>query len=119
MERLLMATGGYVAGPGSATSDSIPAMLSNGEYVIKAAAVDRYGVGFFDSLNQMKSGTAAPRPAVTQQSGGSSAIVYLSEQDRLLLRKAIDRPISLYTTDRKIAESANAGNRELARRGSR
>jgi len=32
----VMASGGYVAGPGSGTSDSIPARLSNGEYVINA-----------------------------------------------------------------------------------
>jgi TP901 family phage tail tape measure protein len=119
MERLMMATGGYVSGAGTATSDSVPAMLSNGEYVVRAAAVDRYGVGFFDSLNQMKKGSAAPRPSASQQGGSSSGTLHLSEQDRALLRKAIDRPISLYTTDRKIAESANAGNRELARRGSR
>jgi len=30
------ATGGHVTGPGSGTSDDIPAMLSNGEYVINA-----------------------------------------------------------------------------------
>jgi tape measure domain-containing protein len=30
------ANGGYVSGPGTSTSDSIPAMLSNGEYVINA-----------------------------------------------------------------------------------
>jgi TP901 family phage tail tape measure protein len=119
MERLMMATGGYVSGPGTPTSDSVPAMLSNGEYVVRAAAVDRYGVGFFDSLNQMKKGSAAPRPSTPQQGGSSSTTLNLSEHDRTLLRRAIDRPISLYTTDRKIAESANAGNRELARRGSR
>ena len=31
------AGGGYVTGPGTATSDSIPALLSNGEYVVNAA----------------------------------------------------------------------------------
>lgn len=46
------ATGGYVAGPGTGTSDSIPAMLSNGEYVINAGAVRRIGVGNLDALNQ-------------------------------------------------------------------
>ena len=46
------ATGGYVAGPGTGTSDSIPAMLSNGEYVINASAVRRIGVGNLDALNQ-------------------------------------------------------------------
>jgi TP901 family phage tail tape measure protein len=113
------ADGGYISGPGTATSDSIPAMLSNGEYVIQASAVNRYGVGFFDSLNQMKSGSAAPAAAPQIMASASSSVVYLSEQDRALLRKAIDRPISLYTTDRKIAESANSGNKELARRGSK
>ena len=32
------ADGGHVSGPGSGTSDSIPAMLSNGEYVVNAKA---------------------------------------------------------------------------------
>lgn len=35
---LFMADGGYVSGPGTSRSDSIPAMLSNGEYVVNARA---------------------------------------------------------------------------------
>ncbi len=35
------ATGGLIRGPGSATSDSIPARLSNGEFVVNAAATRR------------------------------------------------------------------------------
>ena len=50
------ASGGYVSGPGSATSDSIPAWLSNGEFVIRAAAVRRYGVQFLAALNGMRLG---------------------------------------------------------------
>ena len=46
-----VASGGYISGPGTATSDSIPAMLSNGEYVIKAAAVNKFGKGFLDAIN--------------------------------------------------------------------
>lgn len=45
------ATGGYISGPGSGTSDSILARLSNGEYVMRAAAVRQYGTGFLDMLN--------------------------------------------------------------------
>jgi TP901 family phage tail tape measure protein len=45
------ATGGYISGPGTGTSDDIPAMLSNGEYVIRAAAVKKYGVHTFDRIN--------------------------------------------------------------------
>jgi TP901 family phage tail tape measure protein len=43
--------GGDVIGPGTATSDSIPAYLSNGEYVIKASSVEKYGTETFDALN--------------------------------------------------------------------
>lgn len=44
-------TGGKVKGPGTKTSDSIPIRVSNGEYIIKAAAVDHYGKSFFDHIN--------------------------------------------------------------------
>lgn len=47
----VFATGGSVDGPGTGTSDSIPAMLSNGEYVLNAQAVDRLGVPFLNGLN--------------------------------------------------------------------
>lgn len=51
------ADGGRIIGPGSGTSDSIPAMLSNGEMVIRAASVRRldstYGKGWLDYLNRM------------------------------------------------------------------
>lgn len=45
------ATGGYISGAGTGTSDSIPAMLSNGEYVIKASSVRRYGTNFLNAVN--------------------------------------------------------------------
>ncbi|MGH8567607.1 MAG: hypothetical protein ACREXU_06200, partial [Gammaproteobacteria bacterium] len=45
------AEGGVVRGPGTGTSDSILARLSAGEYVVRAEAVRRWGVGFLDSLN--------------------------------------------------------------------
>lgn len=49
------ARGGLVTGPGTGTSDSIPTMLSNGEYVIRSAAVDRVGL---DTLNAINAGRA-------------------------------------------------------------
>lgn len=48
----LFAQGGRVAGPGTATSDSIPAMLSNGEYVIRASAAQQIGYDSLDELNK-------------------------------------------------------------------
>ena len=47
------AGGGLISGPGTGTSDSIPALLSDGEYVLKNAAVRHWGVGLLDSLNSM------------------------------------------------------------------
>lgn len=69
-EGLGHADGGYISGAGSATSDSIGARLSNGEYVVKAAAVRAYGRDFMDSINSIGAqgfafggyvGTPAPR----------------------------------------------------------
>jgi len=45
---------GNVRGAGSGTSDSILAKLSNGEFVIKAQAVKRYGQSLFQGLNSMR-----------------------------------------------------------------
>jgi TP901 family phage tail tape measure protein len=45
------ATGGILVGPGTGTSDSIPIMASNGEYVIRESMVKKYGIGMFDSIN--------------------------------------------------------------------
>jgi TP901 family phage tail tape measure protein len=52
-DKLGFATGGFVSGPGTTSSDSIPAMLSNGEYVLNAAAVAKYGVPMIESINKM------------------------------------------------------------------
>ncbi len=48
------ARGGPVRGAGTATSDSVPAWLSNGEFVIRAAAVRKYGLSLFDALNRLR-----------------------------------------------------------------
>lgn len=78
------ATGGSVAGPGTGTSDSIPAMLSNGEYVLNAQAVDRLGIPFLNGLNTGRlrgfasgglvgSGGAYNRPASVASSSSSTS----------------------------------------------
>ena len=45
------ATGGLITGPGTGTSDSILARLSNGEYVMSADAVRMFGTGLLDQMN--------------------------------------------------------------------
>ena len=46
------ASGGIVRGPGTSTSDSIRARLSDGEFVVRARSVDKYGVGLLDAINR-------------------------------------------------------------------
>jgi len=48
------ARGGHVYGAGTSTSDSIPAWLSHGEWVIQAKAVRKYGHSFMAALNSMR-----------------------------------------------------------------
>lgn len=83
------ATGGSVDGPGTGTSDSIPAMLSNGEYVLNAQAVDRLGVPFLNGLNTGRlrgfasgglvgSGVVAGYKAERGSNGGQGQSVNLS-----------------------------------------
>lgn len=47
------AGGGHIRGPGGPRSDSIPAMLSNGEYVLNARAVDRIGMDRLHAMNAL------------------------------------------------------------------
>lgn len=67
------ATGGYISGPGGPRSDSIPAMLSNGEYVVRADAVRRIGRANLDKLNSGKVGRFANGGLVGQ--GGPSKVL--------------------------------------------
>jgi hypothetical protein len=74
------AEGGLVEGPGSGTSDSIPARLSNGEFVMKASAVRALGPDLLEGLN---SGTldrssfagahSSPAAQATASAGGAGA----------------------------------------------
>ncbi|MFD5041957.1 hypothetical protein ACFWNI_33445 [Streptomyces sp. NPDC058377] len=70
--------GGPIQGPGTGTSDSILIRASNGEYVVKATSVARYGLPFMDALNSGKlpAGRAAPvagRPAAVASAATTAA----------------------------------------------
>lgn len=58
---LFMAGGGMISGPGSGTSDSIMAFLSNREFVMNSRAVSFYGSGFMHAINSMLLPRAMPR----------------------------------------------------------
>lgn len=117
----IYASGGYVSGPGTGTSDSIPARLSNGEYVIKASRVRALGVGYLDSLN---GGSRSKRPnhfadggPVSGGNGITSGIVELGPNTMNIMRGMIQREIVVAFGSEAVARSANAGNRSINRRG--
>lgn len=64
------ATGGLVSGPGTGTSDSIPAMLSNGESVMTARATGMFAP-LLSTLNQLGGGVpitpGEPTPAIGEE----------------------------------------------------
>ncbi len=78
----LFSNGGDVSGPGTGTSDSIPAMLSDGEFVVNAAATRKHRallhainggrVGHFAAGGLVGGGIAAP-VAPSLRSGRSAA----------------------------------------------
>ena len=62
------ATGGLVTGPGTGTSDSIPARLSNGESVMTARTTSMFAP-LLSSLNQLGGGVPITTAAPTQETG--------------------------------------------------
>jgi len=116
------ATGGYISGPGTATSDNIPAMLSNGEFVVRAAAVSQPGV--LDMLHQLNGGlrvarSGAPRhysdgglvtPASPGAAGGDSSLTVAL--DKGLLLKELQTPegqrvlVKLLATNRRAVRNS-------------
>ncbi|MBW9246940.1 phage tail length tape measure family protein [Pseudomonas paracarnis] len=66
-------TGGHVSGPGTGTSDSIPARLSDGEFVVNAAATKR-NRGLLEAINSnervsVSGGGGAGGVSLTQSAG--------------------------------------------------
>ena len=59
------ASGGAVVGPGSGTADRIPALLSNGEFVVSARA-SQQNMGLLTALNEGRSVEVMSMPAPTR-----------------------------------------------------
>ena len=70
----MKADGGPISGPGTATSDSIPALLSNGEFVLKTAAHRYYGTPFLAALNGMRIPKTSPSRFADGGPVGANAI---------------------------------------------
>jgi hypothetical protein len=86
------ASGGAIRGPGTGTSDSIVAMVSNGEFVVNAAATKEH-LGLLQALNSGKT----PKFATGGLIGDTSAPVMLQPN----------------MVDIKPVTSANAGSQQM------
>ena len=64
------ASGGAIFGPGTGTSDSIPAMLSHGEYVVNAASASKFGYTNLDQINKMAAGGVATKYDIPKMAFG-------------------------------------------------
>lgn len=85
------ATGGWIRGPGTATSDSIPAFLSNGEFVVNAASARVYGP-LLEAMNDNRMAGFAmptvpvplPMPVAMGANDNSAILAALQRQNELL-----------------------------------
>lgn len=95
------AKGGLVTGPGTGTSDSIDAKLSNGEVVINAKSANAFAP-LLDAINQAGGGKAIPyvKKPMSQLTPVSN------EYDFSRLEEAImsisDRPVETYVTEKSV-----------------
>lgn len=82
-----LADGGSVAGPGTARSDSIPAMLSHGEFVVNAGSAGKH-LTLLRAINDNKVSRFADGGYVGSVTGGLPAPARLSTTDM----QAVQRP---------------------------
>ncbi|KRB31712.1 hypothetical protein ASE05_01265 [Mesorhizobium sp. Root172] len=105
-----LATGGHVRGPGTATSDSIPAMLSDGEFVVNARATAR-NRALLEAINR----GSLPALASGGSVDGNNAV--------RLHRAANDNPVQQINIPVSVTVNAQGGdpaqNADLARQTAR
>ena len=83
-------TGGFVSGKGTSTSDSIPAWLSDGEFIMNARAVQKIGRSNLEAMNRnqmpaFKSGGGVGMLSTRQNTGsysGSNVNIQIIDQSR-------------------------------------
>lgn len=99
--RVSKADGGLITGPGNGVSDSVPANLSNGEFVVNANATQRY-LPLLTQLNQ--SGLQGGNPV--NPSGGNNEMVALLQQ----IKAQLSEPNRAYVVATDIENIQNKQN---------
>ena len=95
-----MNKGGTV--PGSGNTDTVPAMLTPGEFVMSKGAVQQYGVGTLESMNAAAGGTNKPTIMGGYSGGGEvTPYSYLNEQGLKVtdIEDGFERMIRVYNPE--------------------
>lgn len=116
---VIRAKGGPVSGPGTSTSDSIPALLSDGEYVINAAAARKLGSRALDSINNGNMPAMVNNTRVQNVTSGGgmphTVVAELSPYDRALLAAVGNTQVKI--GGEVVARVVNANSITSARNG--
>jgi len=111
-----LATGGYVSGEGGPTDDKIPAMLSNGEFVINAAATAKN----LPLLNMINNGASPMTPSLPKfATGGYVNVVNNNNVDNSeiirIFQEYMSQPIKAYVVSNDVTQQQNKDNRLKSR----
>lgn len=118
-----VATGGRISGPGTGTSDSIPAWLSNGEHVIRAAAASKLdrtvGPNFLNVLNatgDLDRAVSQARTSYARSARDMSRNAYASGgRGQRMLDSATSVTVNIpLRDDRELVSAVNDLRREVA-----
>lgn len=113
------AGGGSVFGPGTSTSDSIHALLSDGEYVLRTKAARAIGYGKLDYMNRFGKLPAFAGGGQVGSSYPSSMMVELSPADRMNMwgSGGGGTPVIVMIDGKQIAAVVRSQNAKDQRRG--
>ena len=93
-------------------TDTVPAMLTPGEFIMSRGAVNKFGVDFMESVNAMGGGTNRPKFGMVSGFSGGGAVQSLrDEMDRRGITDAKTR--AMYLAQFK----AESGFQNIAERG--
>lgn len=102
------AQGGLVTGPGSATSDSIPAMLSNGESVMTARATSEWG-DLLSAINVSSGGNAINVSNLPQRGDGMRGMERMMERVMLKMPVPVVSVVDINKGQKRVKVSDNLG----------
>lgn len=102
------ASGGLVTGPGTGTSDSIPAMLSNGEAVMTAQAVNDWGA-MLSAMNVASGGNAIQVSNLPQRNDGMRGMKAMIREAMLEMPTPIVSVVDINKGQKRVKVQNNLG----------